>query len=433
MAEELEWELMDIFECGIFAFPIYEHNSARRIVRYLLYRGVIDEDIADAIEDSTADLHVWLNRGGKFMVGEWVIAWINETREDYYRERGIELSNHEESDPDGDILLSRECTPDSETSHEGEHVATIRRCKWPPYDEERIRRVRESLSDFFDSDSDYNEETQLRRSAEESTPPLPPRSLRERRLLRGDYSNLDLNKLEVEKLEIFASKDSAAELNASDEKLNDDAFTHPDPDSGAVSDLYSCIPSDRIFDDLDIAAHGEDCSLGRSSSRSRSRATPDSQDHLPACDNCACTLAHYSYGSSPTSSSTQPRTPHSHCDLYLPTTQDRAMDFTFDTLDQDGPGFIFIMTDSIHNCLAWNVEHRYRIASSRQPERCLLEFRARNIEIELIWQTKVTHHLKAVKEVHADLQAYNLRPYWYKCPLSTVMDAMATVVNKYKP
>ena len=44
--EELEWELYDIFEAGLFAFPIYEHNTARKIVQYLLYRGVLDEEIA---------------------------------------------------------------------------------------------------------------------------------------------------------------------------------------------------------------------------------------------------------------------------------------------------------------------------------------------------------------------------------------------------
>ncbi len=44
--EELEWELHDIFESGLFAFPIYEHNGARRIVQYLIYRGVPDEEIA---------------------------------------------------------------------------------------------------------------------------------------------------------------------------------------------------------------------------------------------------------------------------------------------------------------------------------------------------------------------------------------------------
>ena len=50
MSEELEWELYDIFEAGLFAFPLYEHQTARRIIRYLMYRGVLTEEIADAIE-----------------------------------------------------------------------------------------------------------------------------------------------------------------------------------------------------------------------------------------------------------------------------------------------------------------------------------------------------------------------------------------------
>ncbi len=68
MSEELEWELFDIFESGMFAFPIYDHKSARKIIRYLLMRGILDEEIADAIEDSTSDVHLWLNHSGKFQV-----------------------------------------------------------------------------------------------------------------------------------------------------------------------------------------------------------------------------------------------------------------------------------------------------------------------------------------------------------------------------
>jgi len=83
MSEELGWELYDIFASGIYAFPVYEHNAARRIVRYLLMRGVLDEDIANAIEGHTVDLHTWLSRAGKHMVGEWVIAWLNDRRDQY--------------------------------------------------------------------------------------------------------------------------------------------------------------------------------------------------------------------------------------------------------------------------------------------------------------------------------------------------------------
>ena len=45
-SEELQYELYEIFESGLFAFPIYHHAGARRIVQYLLYRGVADEEIA---------------------------------------------------------------------------------------------------------------------------------------------------------------------------------------------------------------------------------------------------------------------------------------------------------------------------------------------------------------------------------------------------
>ena len=41
----------------------------------------------DAIEDSTQDLWIWLHRHGKNMVGEWVIMWINEMRDDWKAER----------------------------------------------------------------------------------------------------------------------------------------------------------------------------------------------------------------------------------------------------------------------------------------------------------------------------------------------------------
>lgn len=89
-SEELEWELYDIFISGIFDFPVYEHNSARRIVRYLLMRGVDDDDIANAIEGpTTVDLRLWLNRRrrreGKHLVGEWVIAWLNECQHQHHR------------------------------------------------------------------------------------------------------------------------------------------------------------------------------------------------------------------------------------------------------------------------------------------------------------------------------------------------------------
>ena len=47
----------------------------------------------DAIEDSTQDLWIWLHRHGKNMVGEWVILWINEMRDEWKAERVRNVNN----------------------------------------------------------------------------------------------------------------------------------------------------------------------------------------------------------------------------------------------------------------------------------------------------------------------------------------------------
>lgn len=86
MSEELDWELSDIFEGGMFAFPVYESAAARRVVRYLLRRGVLAEEIASAIEQpgSTADLVAWLaGDERKTMVGVWAMAWLNDAHRRY--------------------------------------------------------------------------------------------------------------------------------------------------------------------------------------------------------------------------------------------------------------------------------------------------------------------------------------------------------------
>lgn len=81
MSDELDWELGELFDSGLFPFPVYELSTARRVVRYLMKRGVSDEELASAIQGSTLDLHAWLNRRGRRMFGEWTIAWLNESRE----------------------------------------------------------------------------------------------------------------------------------------------------------------------------------------------------------------------------------------------------------------------------------------------------------------------------------------------------------------
>ena len=88
MSEELGWELGDIFDGGMFAFPVYESSAARRVVEYLLRRGVLAEEVASAIEQpgSTADLMAWLSGDEKkTRVGVWAMAWLNDERRRYDR------------------------------------------------------------------------------------------------------------------------------------------------------------------------------------------------------------------------------------------------------------------------------------------------------------------------------------------------------------
>lgn len=83
MSDELDWELGELFDSGLFPFPVYELSAARRVVRYLMKRGISDEELASAIQGSTLDLHAWLNHRsrGRRMFGEWTLAWLNESRE----------------------------------------------------------------------------------------------------------------------------------------------------------------------------------------------------------------------------------------------------------------------------------------------------------------------------------------------------------------
>ncbi len=113
---ELGYELRDIFKCGTFAFPIYDHNSARRIVYYLMRRGIIAEEIAEAIEDSTTDLNMWMNKHGKHKIGEWVIAWINDMREEFDRGELHGMREDEGSEFDHDLFMSIG-SPESDDGH----------------------------------------------------------------------------------------------------------------------------------------------------------------------------------------------------------------------------------------------------------------------------------------------------------------------------
>ena len=186
------------------------------------------------LQDSTADLYIWLNRSGKNMVGEWVIAWVNDTREEYKREkrreareagyRWVDIEGGEQLDSDSsmggggsgddascddvdDLLLLRahdeQAVVGDEEKHRERHsssltsrsvrstdvTATAASTSAPTNDsaavssKHDIEPTLDSNSDVTSSDDD-DDETQVKRRHESTPsppPPLPPRQTRPHR------------------------------------------------------------------------------------------------------------------------------------------------------------------------------------------------------------------------------------------------------------
>ena len=180
---------------------------------------------------------------------------------------------------------------------------------------------------------------------------------------------------------------------------------------------------------------------------------------LPSCPNCQCTLAYYELldqhqslerralrngEHTSTSSDDYKRQVSLHSIKQTLLLRGRsssaavaAMQLYLDTLNRDCPGCLCIITvDSsggAHDFSPWSPHQRYKVASSRNPQRWLAEFRARRIDVDIIWQVKVKQHLKACREVHEHLDQYHVLSNWFECSLSTIMEAMSTVVRKYRP
>lgn len=263
--------------------------------------------------------------------------------------------------------------------------------------------------------------------------------------------------------------------------FGDDAiYQQQTPDSGAVSDIYSggsippdgghqlspSPPAEGIRSDTEIDGDNE---IIQENQVSSTQNNDDSQTEerlkeceeawpvvctqashmrianrgIPSCPNCQCSLVHYSIIPKERSQLTSTTfsnikggimntSEQAQLNLHINETMSRAMQFHIDTLDKDGPGFIFIMTDTVQGFLPWSADQRYKIASSRQPERWLREFRNRNIDIDLIWQVKVRNHLLALREVHTHLQRCHLHSNWFKCSLSRIMDIISRIVRKYR-
>ena len=475
MSEELEWELFEVFENALFAFPIYDHKSARQIVHYLLRRGVLEEEIADAIEDSTIDLMIWLNRGGKHMVGEWVISWINETRDEYQREVEIERMHLEELNRDITPGRSIATSESGDTEDLGSEADVVRGEETQaPEAGGVVPLTGDEDSGVLGSDDDGSPLLQpptrtlrrkwSRKGREPPTAPHPDPELGqdgEPEVARHHSPPSDTEDGATglsSQSTLYSSIPSDLSTDATDHGLCMDTSDHgicveitdhsrsaessdreacsesPDPDrcmdtpDQALSD--QSLSSDTIDQYMDQAVvtvvtqtdHNQNQKCSNCTLATRDVFKVD-KDGLPVKSQCTCTLAHYSY-------IRQLR--EAEETFHHTESPDRALEINVDTLDKDGPGFIFIMTDSLRECMPWSAESRYKVASSRRPERCLLEFRSRNVDIDLIWQVKVEHHVMAVREVHKTLTKYNLHSNWFRCSLSEIMEAISKVIKKYK-
>ena len=193
-------------------------------------------------------------------------------------------------------------------------------------------------------------------------------------------------------------------------------------------------PNDNNSNRLSIC---NDCSLTRRKKTPRSspkRRSKDCSDiGLPVCAECKCTIAHYSYQSKTKPIDHIDYSLSNYCDVVFCDSALKAMEFTIDTLDKEGPGFIFVMTEALGDKqLPWSTEQRYKIASSRQPDRWILEFKSRNIEVDVVWQIRVQNHIKAVREVHSSLQQYNLHTNWFRCSLAIIIENVLNIASKYR-
>ena len=180
-----------------------------------------------------------------------------------------------------------------------------------------------------------------------------------------------------------------------------------------------------------------DCSLTRRKKTARSspkRRSKDCSDiGYPVCAECKCTIVHYSYQSKPKPIDYIGYSLSNYCDLVFCDSALKAMEFNIDTLNKEGPGFIFVMTEALGDKqLPWSTEQRYKIASSRQPDRWILEFKSRNIEVDVVWQIRVQNHIKAVREVHSSLQQYNLHTNWFRCSLAVIIENVLNIASKYR-
>lgn len=469
---ELAWELIDIFESGMFAFPIYDHDSARDIVRYLLERGILEEEIADAIKDSTVDMNIWLEKGDKYMVGEWVIAWINACREDYVKQRHAHgpvtvlygggrkrpagaldgstdsLGHHMDDDDDawGGSLSGRNEEEEDEEDGGGacrgtEIGSSVGFGGVPSYS-----------SGLSFSQCDSSDEAKWSASSP-SSPPTPFHRLAPylRRTDQPGGASAGARRKNI------GTVCWRSVTSPSLQHLLQTVVADEKSDSGIVSDLFDRASHDyddadddneevevEVEEDRDDEKHPDRCLALQKSTFC------NVVDGASFGARCTCKLPHYaSYPSSPALStescpSCGKDEEDSGCHAataaasarnqgqYYKDFIIRALEYTLETLDREGPGFLFILTDSEDGPVTWSNEKRFRVASSNRPELCLAAYRSRNIDVNLLWQVKVSHHSKMAADVQTVLEKHRLHSNWFRCRLSVVMETVYAVMSRYQ-
>lgn len=419
-----------------------------QVVNYLLERGILSEEIADAIEDSTYDLDIWLNRGGKHMVGEWIIAWINECREEYDAEKlreQYELEEYLAATPSSDRSDSEDDYSDSELKELVHPSDRKVRCK--DHGEASGCETGDQMTDDLYSDYDQLDCTESSEGATSGQWPVgagaagadgaeseeldksdseddderndhPPKNVVHGVVPNGE----EKTRGEEREMRLTVTVSGATSSQPSIPSLRDPGGGPAPP--GSVAPTVSpprqpklpTLPPMLLPKLIPIQ-----CSVvpppGSPGFISHFEKTG-----LPICPNCTCKLAHTAVDDN-----------DNNCiDLYLSQSWGPAMDVCINTLEKDGPGFIFVLTDCLTQCLPWNTSCRYKVTSSRQPQRSVMEFNKHKIETEVIWQIKVQHHISAVQEVHTNLITYKLQTSWYKCPLKVIVETVSKVAKKFR-
>ncbi len=419
-----------------------------------------------------------------------MIAWLNDVREEYSKERGEEEHDLGHYNWDDDIFIGIMSESESEHGDDNDRRDDDDNFPQPIQREsersdsrvtdfesisstaatsvstevtleahhigrqEHLEQVKAGLRYVDSSDDDINDDVSEPRKASGSPPPMIPdhsKLLSQPVITMTDQNGITRKPKHGRPTSLDLSRHGLLPASSSE-------YVNEAPDSGHCSDLYTYIPPDKLLqafslDNLKSQPQFQLCHFNMDTPVPSTITTT----------TCTCALPHYTYSTEELEAESSPPPTHSPAQLEVPTTglsnggphcpdihlcdndwsdssddnsslttTTPAMEINIDTLDREGPGFIFIMTDSIEHCLPWSTEHRYKIASSRQPERCLLEFRMRNVDIELIWQVKVDSHLKAVHEIQEQLNQYNLHSNWFKCSLSVIMEAVSKVVRRYK-